>query len=87
SDSKSVLNPVRRLPPEILSYIFLSCLLPDGELLNPSDGVEKTSALLDMLNIKNPPWNLSYVSSQWWQASLITPRLWSSIRLQLRRSI
>ncbi len=85
SGSKSVLNPVRRLPPEILSHIFLSCLLPDDELLHPGDGVEETLALLDSLNIKNPPWNLSYVTSQWRRAALTTPRLWSSIRLQLRR--
>ncbi len=40
SDSKSVINPVRRLPPEILSHIFLSCLLPDGELISQRWGWE-----------------------------------------------
>ncbi|KAK0475334.1 hypothetical protein EDD18DRAFT_1218431 [Armillaria luteobubalina] len=84
SDSKLVLNPVRRLPSEILSHIFLSCLLPDTELLQSSDTDEDTS-LIDSLNIKNPPWNLSHVSSQWRKAVLTTPRLWSYIRLQLRR--
>ncbi|PBK91919.1 hypothetical protein ARMGADRAFT_993933, partial [Armillaria gallica] len=69
SDSKSVLNPVRRDFEPYLSFV---------------DGVAETLALLDSLNIKNPPWNLSYVTSQWRQAALTTPRLWSSIRLQLR---
>ncbi|KAK0505608.1 hypothetical protein EDD18DRAFT_1129814 [Armillaria luteobubalina] len=84
SDSKSVLNPVRRLPSEILSHIFRSCLPWDG-LLYPSTDVQETITLLDSLNIKNPPWNLSYVSSQWRQAALTTPGLWSYIQLQLRR--
>ncbi|PBK66731.1 hypothetical protein ARMSODRAFT_1086548 [Armillaria solidipes] len=84
SDSKLVLNPVRRLPPEILSHIFLSCLLPDSELLQSSDTDVDTS-LIDSLNITNSPWNLSYVSSQWRKAVLTTPRLWSFIRLQLCR--
>ncbi|KAK0220654.1 hypothetical protein IW262DRAFT_1236558, partial [Armillaria fumosa] len=78
SDSKLVLNPVRRLPPEILSHTFLSCLLPDTELLQSSDTDEDT-LLIDSLNITNSPWNLSYVSSQWRKAVLTTPRLWSYI--------
>ncbi|KAK0207510.1 hypothetical protein IW262DRAFT_1469463 [Armillaria fumosa] len=84
SDSKLFLNPVRRLPSEILSHIFRSCL-PGDELLYRSDEVGETLTLWDSLNIKNPPWNLSFVSSQWRQAALTTPRLWSSIRLQLPR--
>ncbi|KAK0184959.1 hypothetical protein F5146DRAFT_1072818 [Armillaria mellea] len=84
SDSKLVLNPVRRLPPEILSHIFLSCLLPDSELLQSTD-TDTDASLVDSLNIRNPPWNLSYVSSQWRKTVLTTPRLWSFIRLQLRR--
>ncbi|KAG7445438.1 uncharacterized protein BT62DRAFT_897540, partial [Guyanagaster necrorhizus] len=82
ADSKLVLNPVRRLPPEILSYIFLSCILPDSELLQSSDSDTDTS-LLDSLNVTNSPWNLSYVSSRWRQAALTTPSLWSFVRLQL----
>ncbi|KAK0488413.1 hypothetical protein IW261DRAFT_1439110 [Armillaria novae-zelandiae] len=82
SDSKLVLNPVRRLPPEILSHIFLSCLLPDTELLQTSD-TDADISLIDSLNMKISPWNLSYVSSQWRKAVLTTPRLWSYIRLQL----
>ncbi len=82
SDSKLVLNPVRRLPPEILSHIFLSCLLPDSELLQSSD-TDMDTSLIDSLNITSPPWNLSYVSSRWRKAVLTTPRLWSFVRLQL----
>ncbi|KAG7443451.1 uncharacterized protein BT62DRAFT_872628, partial [Guyanagaster necrorhizus] len=82
ADSKFVLNPVRRLPPEILSHIFLSCIHPDSELLQSNDSDTDTS-LLDSLNIKNSPWNLSYVSSRWRQVALTTPSLWSFIRLQL----
>ncbi|KAK0457266.1 uncharacterized protein EV420DRAFT_1549810 [Desarmillaria tabescens] len=84
SDSKLVLNPVRRLPSEILSHIFLSCILPDSELLRSSDG-EEDASLLDSLNITDSPWNVSYVSSQWRHAALATAKLWSFIRLQLHR--
>ncbi|KAG7443426.1 uncharacterized protein BT62DRAFT_841374, partial [Guyanagaster necrorhizus] len=67
ADSKLVLNPVHRLPPDILSHIFLLCIFPDSE----------------PLHITNSPWNLSYVSSRWRQVALTTPSLWSFIGLQL----
>ncbi|KAG7443441.1 uncharacterized protein BT62DRAFT_903364, partial [Guyanagaster necrorhizus] len=76
ADSKLVFNPIRRLPPEILSHTFLSCIRPDSDS-------DTDASLLDSLNITNSPWNLSYVSSRWRQAALTTPSLWSLIRLQL----
>ncbi|KAK0457254.1 uncharacterized protein EV420DRAFT_1765001 [Desarmillaria tabescens] len=48
SDSKLVLNPIRRLLPEFLNHIVRSCILRDSELLRSSNG-DRDASLLDSL--------------------------------------
>lgn len=59
-----VISPVRRLPPEILSQIFL---------LSRPDGV------INMLDATKYPWTLTQVCRGWRTTAISTPRLWSVI--------
>ncbi|KDQ65153.1 hypothetical protein JAAARDRAFT_168081, partial [Jaapia argillacea MUCL 33604] len=67
-DIQSLSSPIRHLPPEILSEVFMDCLDQDhkGPLLH-------TQPLL-----------LSAVCCHWRVVALATPALWSTISFQLR---
>ena len=69
---KVLLSPIRRLPPEILSEIFLACLTPWNEML--------TLAIFD---VKSLPWLLGHICSQWRAVALSSPKLWSSVVISL----
>ncbi|KAK1231306.1 hypothetical protein PQX77_005586 [Marasmius sp. AFHP31] len=75
---KLALNPIRRLPNEILAYIFALCVdnKPFAERQRTAhDGVCFT------LSPKNPPWVLSYVSRKWRSLALSLPQLWTFCEL------
>ncbi|KAL0065711.1 hypothetical protein AAF712_007352 [Marasmius tenuissimus] len=75
---KLALNPIRRLPNEILAYIFTLCVdnKPFAERKRTAhDGVCFT------LSPKNPPWVLSYVSRKWRSLALSLPQLWTFCEL------
>jgi hypothetical protein len=59
---KVLLSPIRRLPPEILSEIFLACLTPWNEML--------TLAIFD---VKSLPWLPGHICSQWRAVALSSP--------------
>ncbi|KIK10251.1 hypothetical protein K443DRAFT_670873 [Laccaria amethystina LaAM-08-1] len=63
---KSLLAPIRRLPPELLSEIFAHCL-PNKRFVTPSP----TSA----------PLFLGQVNALWRNISMSTPKLWSSMEI------
>jgi hypothetical protein len=70
-----LIAPIRRLPPEILSYIFIQCrdirwLDPEACFLPPR--LDKTPLLLGT------------ICSRWRSISLSTPRLWASFSLNIR---
>lgn len=71
---KKVTSPVRRLPGEVLSEIFLACV--DENLLI-------RECLSDSLNMRRTPWILTVVCSRWRDVALSFQRLWSTITLQL----
>ncbi|KAF7372709.1 F-box domain-containing protein [Mycena sanguinolenta] len=58
-----ILSPLRRLPPEILGGIFSQTLRP----------------ISDIFSIKNCPWVLTHVCSNWRAVALADPSLWSLI--------
>jgi hypothetical protein len=60
-------TPIYRIPTEILSEIFLHCLVED------SDGFDAEEA----------PLLLNFVCSKWRTVAISTPQLWSSISLDL----
>jgi len=65
NEYRSLTAPIRRIPPEMLSEIFLRCLV-DGS---------------DILNVGEAPLLLSFVCSRWRTVTISTPRLWSTIRV------
>ncbi|KAK0184587.1 hypothetical protein F5146DRAFT_1125570 [Armillaria mellea] len=70
TDAKVLLNPVRRLPADVLINIFAACL------------PEHTN-YTDSLNAKSAPWVLSQVCAFWRQTALTSTELWSRIHLKV----
>ncbi|KAJ3519546.1 hypothetical protein NMY22_g13150 [Coprinellus aureogranulatus] len=64
----ALLSPIRRVPNEILSLIFLACIEDTW-----SD--QRAPSCISPLNPSNV---ISHVSRQWRTLALSTPRLWSS---------
>lgn len=71
-----VLHPVRRLPEDVLSEIFLACISED---ILHQDVSEDT----DSLDVAGAPWVLLRISSRWRSVAISFPRLWSTIILNL----
>jgi len=76
----TLLSPIRRLPPEILSQVF-------------SHYCQQTSISFEGFNsskrvgtpvVEAPALALSHVCSFWRELSLYTPELWSSLKIDLR---
>ncbi|KAJ7483501.1 hypothetical protein FB451DRAFT_1364408 [Mycena latifolia] len=66
--NRSILSPLRRMPPEILLDIF-SLTLPS--IL--------TARRRDRFNVNDVPWTLSHISSYWRSVALASPSLWSLV--------
>ncbi|KAK0207282.1 hypothetical protein IW262DRAFT_1282243 [Armillaria fumosa] len=66
--AKKILSPSRRLPPELLTEIFLRC----------SSLCDRRSSPLDPHGL---PWTLSHVCRKWRAVAIATPELWSKICL------
>ncbi|PBK91099.1 hypothetical protein ARMGADRAFT_1166656 [Armillaria gallica] len=82
---EKAVHPIRRLPPEVLSEIFLQCIDEGGTENEASRFSEET--LLRPKTSLDPsqcPWTLSKVCSKWRAISLSFPRLWSNIHLYVR---
>ncbi|KAK0446989.1 uncharacterized protein EV420DRAFT_1569285 [Desarmillaria tabescens] len=67
TDAKVLLNPVRRLPADVLIDIFTECLLED----------------MDSLDAKSALWVLSQVCAFWRQTALASTALWAHIHLKM----
>ncbi|KAK0212087.1 hypothetical protein DFS33DRAFT_1278965 [Desarmillaria ectypa] len=67
TNAKTLLNPVRRLPADVLIEIFTACL-PEH---------------MDSLDAKSAPWILSQVCASWRQIALESARLWAHIQLEM----
>lgn len=65
-------SPARRVPNDLWGLIF--SIAADYDDL-------KSSSKISSLDIKLPPWTLSYVCSGWRTLALSMPALWSSVRL------
>ncbi|KAF7309152.1 F-box domain-containing protein [Mycena kentingensis (nom. inval.)] len=62
----ALLSPARRLPPEVVSEVFLACL-PDEH--NPS------------MSAQDAPLKLGHICRAWREIALSNPRLWSSVHI------
>ncbi|KAK7470066.1 hypothetical protein VKT23_001504 [Stygiomarasmius scandens] len=69
---KALLSPARRLPPDILSQIFVRCLPEDRNA---------TRSLTDA------PLSLGRVCRLWRQVASVTPHLWTSIHIALPENV
>ncbi|PBK76427.1 hypothetical protein ARMSODRAFT_1078560 [Armillaria solidipes] len=67
TDAKVLLNPVRRLPADVLIDIFTACLPKHT----------------DSLDAKSAPWVLSQVCAFWRQTALASTGLWAHIHLKM----
>ncbi|KAK7040196.1 hypothetical protein VNI00_010002 [Paramarasmius palmivorus] len=65
---RALISPLRRLPPEVLSEIFVLCLPHE---CNPTR------------NVAEAPLLLTLVCKQWRQVALSTARLWSALHIYL----
>ncbi|KAJ7045142.1 hypothetical protein C8F04DRAFT_525034 [Mycena alexandri] len=68
---RSILSPIRRLPPEILTHIFI--------LTTP---VEEAGNLPWHRSLEQSPWILGHICRRWRAVALTSPALWSSIVIQ-----
>ncbi|KAF8905298.1 hypothetical protein CPB85DRAFT_1315554 [Mucidula mucida] len=68
NDIHTVMNPIRRLPQDVLREIFLICL-------------DDQDPRADSLDTHGMPWVLLQVSSQWRAAGLTFSRLWSRVHV------
>ncbi|KAK0437698.1 hypothetical protein EV421DRAFT_1679435, partial [Armillaria borealis] len=71
-DAKKLLHPMRSIPDDVLTEIFLDC-------------VARAFESPDSLDLRNSPWTLSYVSRRWRDLSLSLPQLWTSITVDFRK--
>ncbi|KAJ7726391.1 hypothetical protein B0H16DRAFT_1894815 [Mycena metata] len=67
--SRSILSPVRRIPPEVLTHIFL--------LSAPSLQELKFGTWYDLL--EQSPWTLGRICRRWRAVALASPAIWSTI--------
>ncbi|KAF5350803.1 hypothetical protein D9758_010363 [Tetrapyrgos nigripes] len=72
---KTVLNPIRRAPVEVLADIFTICVKNAT-----SDAYENA------LKIQSVRWVLSHVCTRWRAISLTTASLWTNIELELNEN-
>ncbi|KAF9027724.1 hypothetical protein BDZ89DRAFT_1039343 [Hymenopellis radicata] len=82
ADAKRILHPMRSLPQDILTEIFLCCT-PSVNHHEVDWSWHGTN--FDSLCPLNHPWNISHVSHRWREISLSLPRLWSVIYLDFTR--
>ncbi|KAJ6507937.1 hypothetical protein C8R47DRAFT_62724 [Mycena vitilis] len=66
---RALLSPIRRIPPEVLSAIFVHCLPRDTAFIEAS--------------VTRCPLLLTQISSNWRCVALATPSLWTSLAVNL----
>lgn len=79
AEHRALINPVRRLPLDILHEIFLCCI--SQENIITENGTTTTSGLKTSLDPRQPPWTLTHVSGHWRNVALSFPGLWSCINI------
>ncbi|PBK90336.1 hypothetical protein ARMGADRAFT_934277, partial [Armillaria gallica] len=70
--SKKLLNPVRKVPYDVLEHIF--CFAADEDVMNTT-----IASCSDSLDVRRSRWAITHVCSTWRAAAVSTTRLWSSI--------
>ncbi|PBK61930.1 hypothetical protein ARMSODRAFT_618773 [Armillaria solidipes] len=85
SERKRLLSPIRQLPAEILSHIFLQTI----EF--PIEATQTDAASEDMWwkfrSAHSAPWSIALVSRRWRQVALDFPQLWSHVNILITDKI
>ncbi|KAK0209464.1 hypothetical protein IW262DRAFT_1416854 [Armillaria fumosa] len=74
--SKKLMNPVRKVPYDVLEHIF--CFASDEDVMNTT-----IASCSDCLDVRRSRWAITHVCSAWRAAAASMTRLWSSITLDL----
>ncbi|KAK0437382.1 hypothetical protein EV421DRAFT_1975414 [Armillaria borealis] len=76
-DTRSLLHPICIINDDVLQEIFSWCVYDWEDIVSHRHGYH------DSLGRLEPPWTLSHVSHRWCTISLLSPRLWTSVILNL----
>ncbi|KAJ7911830.1 hypothetical protein B0H13DRAFT_1526697, partial [Mycena leptocephala] len=78
SRNTAILSPMRRMPPEILSEIFMLTLPSDRAVLEHG-----------RINMRDSPWVLTHICGRWRIVALASSSLWSFIGIDctIRRDL
>lgn len=78
-DMRILSSPIRRVPTDILSEVFLACREPETPLDFPHGA--------DSLDLRRAPWILLRVCSRWRNIGTSLPSLWSMICIDLDKML
>ncbi|KAF8065369.1 hypothetical protein FPV67DRAFT_181595 [Lyophyllum atratum] len=80
---KGAVSPLRRIPSEIISLIFLECLSYDAceDEEEQWNSLDVTQAPWNTLDVTQAPWTLARVSRLWREIALADQKLWSCIKV------
>ncbi|KAJ3898677.1 hypothetical protein F5879DRAFT_979767 [Lentinula edodes] len=76
SEHETVLNPMRRMPDDLLVEIFLHGA---GLYIDPGDYFPSARHSLDL---NSPPWTYSRVCRRWRGTAMRTPLLWTRVKIE-----
>lgn len=80
SERQRLLSPIRRLPAEILSHIFLQTI--EFPIKATQTGARRL--WWKFRSAHNAPWSIAVVSRRWRQVALDFPQLWSYVNILIR---
>ncbi|KAK1217824.1 hypothetical protein PQX77_019497, partial [Marasmius sp. AFHP31] len=80
---KPLIHPVRRLPDDVLSYIFRICVDMDVEERQKKDS-SYCQRYPGSLDTRKAPWLLGQICTKWRALSESLPQLWTAVDLDWR---
>ncbi|KAF8827300.1 hypothetical protein HHX47_DHR5001127 [Lentinula edodes] len=81
SEQKKILNPMRRMPEDLLVEIFLQGA---GIYTDPGEYFPSAGHSLDL---GSPPWTYSRVCRRWKDIAMRTPRVWTRVKIEADRLV
>ncbi|KAJ3850849.1 hypothetical protein EV368DRAFT_84130 [Lentinula lateritia] len=81
SEQKRILNPMRRMPEDLLVEIFLHGA---GIYTDPGEYFPSANHSLDL---GSPPWTYSRVCRRWKEIAMRTPRVWTRVKINVNHLV
>ncbi|KAJ7591999.1 hypothetical protein C8J56DRAFT_1162513 [Mycena floridula] len=84
-ECRTIRDPVRRLPQEVLSEIFLEASIIQRDVWQAAACIDPKTRLppLSSLDRRAAPWTLTHVARRWRITALTDPKIWSSIAVSV----